>query len=194
MNEMRANASEIISDEEIISLFNTRNEQALKHIKAKYSRTYFAILKRILSDGSDIEELEDDILLSLWQSIPPKKPTSLGAYVCKIARNLGIDRTRYNTRKKRDTEYDLSLDELCECIPDPSIDLTDSEEIRGAIDLFLRGLDTGTRVLFVRRYFYLESVSSLANRFGLKRSTVSVRLLRAREQLRATLEKEDIYL
>lgn len=184
-----------MDDNRIIELLFERAENALDEVSHKYSRLYKGIIREVLSDECDLDECANDVLLAVWNTIPPNKPDSLLAYICKIARRIGIDRLRYNTREKRDTGYMVMLSELDDCLPaeEPVDDSEErSEIIRTVLSDFLRSLDPETEILFVRRYIYLESVTSLAERFELVENHISVKLYRARKKLKKVLEKEGI--
>lgn len=172
----------------IIDRLFERDEAALDELALCYSKLYKGILREILHDESDVEECANDLLLLVWNSIPPNRPNSLPAYICKIARNIGINRYKYNNRQKRHSSYTVTLSELDDCIPDrPQIE--DEESVRLIISDFLRALDAETRVLFVRRYIYLESVAGLSDRFEMTENHVSVKLFRARKKLKKLLER-----
>lgn len=184
-----------MDDSIIIDQLFGRAENALDELSRKYSRLYKGILREMLGDERDVEECESDLLLALWNSIPPNRPGSLPAYICKVARNIGINRLKYNKRQKRDCGYTIALSELDDCIPDRESDgREESGRIGSLLSDFIRNLDAETRILFVRRYVYLESVTSLAGRFGMSENHVSVKLFRARNKLKKVLEKEDISL
>lgn len=186
-----------MNDRKIIELMWERSETALCELSQKYSRLYKAVLREILGDDSDADECANDVLLAVWNSIPPNRPDSLPSYVCKLARRIGIDRLRHNTRQKRNTGYTIMLSELEDCLPseEPSDDAEErSELIRSVLSDFVRGLDPETEILFIRRYIYLESVTELAERFEMKENHVSVKLYRARKKLKKLLEKEGISL
>lgn len=184
-----------MEDSDIVELFFARDESALSRVTEKYSRLYVSILKSVLDDAGDVEECQNDLLLTLWRIIPPERPRSLGAFISKLARRIGIDRYRRNTRLKRGGGNTVTLsDEELGVIADESFSEDDSKEIGEAISCFLRSLDFETRVLFVRRYFYGESVSELSGRFELSENVISVRLHRAKERLKGYLEKEGIYI
>ena len=182
-----------MEDNQILSALFDRNDTALKDLSTKYGRLYRSILWEILEDNRDVEECANDTLLAVWNSIPPNNPQNLPAYICKIARRIGIDRLRYHTRKKRGAGYAAALSELENCLPDTQItNPEDTIHIRDVLSRFLRELDITTRVLFIRRYVWLEDVSSLACRYVLAENTVSARLSRARKKLKKVLEKEEI--
>lgn len=185
----------IMDDNKIIDLLFERAETALNEVSHKYSRLYKGIIKEILSDECDVDECANDVLLAVWNSIPPNRPNSLSAYVCKIARRIGVDRLRYNTRQKRNSNYIVMLSELDDCLTDEA-DIDDNTErnevIKSVLSDFVRALDPETQVLFIRRYVYLESVTSLAERFEMNENHISVKLYRARKKLKNLLEKEGI--
>ena len=184
-----------MDDNRIIELLFERAENALDEVSHKYSRLYKGIIREVLSDECDVEECENDVLMAVWNTIPPNRPDSLSPYVCKIARRIGINRFKYNTRQKRNTGYIAMLSELDDCLPaDEPIDDSNesSERIRSILSDFIRSLDPETEILFVRRYMYLESVTDLAKRFELDENRISVKLYRARKKLKKVLEKEGI--
>ena len=188
----------IFHDHDIIAAFFSRDEQALEAVTQKYARLYGKIFCELLCDQSDIEECSNDLLLALWQSIPPQRPRSLPTYICALARRIGIDRYRYNSRHKRGEGGVLLLSELSDAIPDRGEDGGQDEQAHArlvaVLQDFVQELDTVSGVLFLRRYFYAESVVSLAARFDMSESAVSVKLHRARKKLKKRLEKEEIYL
>ena len=184
-----------MDDNRIIELLFERAENALDEVSHKYSRLYKGIIREVLSDEYDVEECENDVLMAVWNTIPPNRPDSLSSYICKVARRIGINRFKYNTRQKRNTGYIVLLSELGDCLPtDEPIDDSDerSELIGSVLSDFIRSLDPETEILFVRRYMYLESVTDLAKRFELDENRISVKLYRARKKLKKVLEKEGL--
>lgn len=192
-------AVNVTRDEQIIDALFERDENILEQISNKYKKLYISVLRQILGSEEDVVECENDVLLAVWNSIPPNKPDNLAAYISKLARNISINRFKYNTRQKRGVGYTVVLHELSECIPDSSSgnDYTEylkDKELEQILTDFVKSLDDETRVLFVRRYFYLESVGSLAKRYGFTENKVSVKLYRARNKLHKILQKEAIII
>ncbi len=181
-----------MDDSGIISLFLERSEQAIRELDGKYGPAVRRTAANILSDRLDVEECVNDTYLGCWNSIPPQRPNSLIGYVCKIARNLAVNRYHANKAEKRNGGYDLVLDELEESIPSGMDVETEAEakELTGAINRFLLTLGREDRFLFVRRYFYADAVKDLAAMTGDSANRVSVRLFRIREKLKKTLAKE----
>ncbi len=181
-----------LEDSKIISLFFARSEQALEELDNKYGHAVKKTASNILSDRLDVEECVNDTYLGCWNSIPPKKPNPLVSYVCRIARNLAVNRYHANRAEKRRGNYDLILDELEESIPS-QMDVeseTEAKELTAALNRFLAGLSREDRCLFVRRYFYTDTVSELAAQTGDSANRISVRLFRLRGKLKKALAKE----
>ena len=186
-----------MDDQRLTEQLWQRNESALAEVESRYSRLYMGMLRRVLHDEQDVQECANDVLTALWNSIPPNRPTYLSAYICKIARRIGIDRLRYNTRSKRSPEYTILLSELEDCLPDANLSLEEAmeqKELRDVLSEFIRNLEPQTQVFFIRRYLYLETVQELAQRFRRRENYIAVCLYRARKKLRTALEKEGISL
>ena len=189
-----------MEDAEIINLLFRRSEDGIRAIEAKYSKLYRSILKGILGDDDDADECANDLLLAIWNAIPPNSPEYLPSYLCRVARNIAINRYKRNRRLKRDVGVTVLIDELEECTPllidssDELERLADSEVIKRSIDRLMLVLDVESRVLFVRRYVFGETLKELAVRFKLRESYISVKMHRAKEKLRKILEEEGRYV
>ncbi len=181
-----------MEDSEIIRLFFERSEQAILELDRKHGPAVRKTAANILQDRLDAEECVNDTYLRTWNSIPPHAPDPLGGYVCRIARNLAVNRYHANNAEKRGGGYELILDEMLECIPSGTDIETDydAKELSAAINRFLAGLRREDRVLFVRRYWYADSVTELAAATRSSPGRISVRLFRLRGKLRNTLAKE----
>lgn len=184
-----------MEDSQIVELFLARDENAIAHTQHKYKPLCLKIAYNILGSHEESEECVNDTLLGAWNSIPPNRPANLKAYICKIARNVSLSRLKFNTRKKRNSDFDCSLEELGDIIPDSrlSADTTD-EELGRAIDEFLGTLSRDARGVFLRKYWFFDSVSEIADRYGFSESKVNNILYRTRNKLRNYLIKEGIYL
>ena len=184
-----------MDDQQIIQLFFARSEQAVQVLTAKYSKLCRTIARGILADPRDAEECENDTWLRVWNSIPPDCPEYLGAYVGRITRNLALNRLKFDRRKKRGGELESIHAELLQCVPNgQSVEAAADDTVLQCIRRFLEGQSDRDRALFLRRYFYLESVQELAAPFGMTASAVSTRLGRIRAKLKLELEKEGITL
>ena len=181
-----------MDDSKIIELFFARSEQAISELASKYGKLCLKIAKNILSNTSDAEECVNDTYLGAWNSIPPAKPDPLQAYICRIVRNISIMKYHSNTAVKRNSFYDEALDELEVCLASPLLveDSVSANELAGLLDSFLDTLGSTDRVIFVRRYWYSDSISDIAERFNMREGTTSVRLSRIRKKLRKYLERE----
>ena len=181
-----------LEDSKIISLFFERSEQAIRELDCKYGSAVKKTAANILDDRLDVEECVDDTYMKVWDNIPPQVPNPLVGFVCKIARNLAVNRYHANNAEKRNRNYDLILDEMEECIPSRVNVETDYEakELSAAINRFLSAQSQEDRFLFVRRYWYADSVTELAAMTNGSANRISVRLFRLREKLQNTLVEE----
>lgn len=186
-----------MEDGKIIDLYWARNETAIAETDRKYGGYCRSLSMRILKSREDCEECVNDTWLRAWDSMPPGRPSCLCAFLGKITRNLSISRYRKNRAEKRGGgEVELVLTELEDCIPGAGSveEEVEGKELAESIDRFLCGLGAESRNIFVRRYFYLDSVKEVAGRFGVSESKVKSLLFRLRNRLREHLEKEGIEL
>ena len=180
-----------MDDQKIIELFFDRSELAIQALAAKYEKLLHKISFHILQNSEDAAECVNDTYLGVWNAIPPTRPNPLSAFVCKITRNLSLKKYRANTAAKRDATMDVSLEELAPCIPIPSAEEEwSAQELGRSINRFLDTLNQENRVLFVRRYWFADSVSDIAVELKISENLASVRLKRIRKQLKQYLEQE----
>ena len=180
-------------DEGIIDLLFARSEEGLTLLKEKYGSLCRRIAQNLLGNRQDAEECENDVVLAVWNTIPPNRPASLIAYVGKVTRNIAVDAIRKRTAKGRKCEGVVLIDELAECLPDTDApDPADDLTLREALQSFFDSLSEEDRAIMVRRYYNGEPTEAIALALGLKHSTVRVRLHRLRERLRAHLEERGV--
>lgn len=185
----------IMEDQTIIELFFARSERAVSELADKYGNLCHKISYDILHSREDAQECVNDTYLRVWDSIPPKRPNPLRIFVCRIVKNLSLDRYRYNRSEKRDSTLNLCYEELKECIPAGSGSAASSDvELKMVMEGFLDGLSAENRALFLRRYWFVESVKEIAADMGMTQNSVTVRLHRLRKKCRAYLEKEGVVL
>ncbi|MBR5343187.1 MAG: sigma-70 family RNA polymerase sigma factor [Oscillospiraceae bacterium] len=183
-----------MEDSQIVALFHERSEQAIAELDRKYGAAVRKTAANILNDRQDEEECVNDTYLGVWNSVPPQKPDPLLSYVCKIARNLAVKKFHARSAQKRNSAYDLALDELEECIPS-ALSVEDelaAKELSAAIGRFLDTLGYEDRFCFVRRYWYADAVSDIAEMTHSGSHRVSVRLFRTREKLNRYLKEEGL--
>lgn len=181
-----------MEDSKIIELFFARAEQAIKELSTKYGTACNGIARNILKNELDAEECVNDTYLAAWNTIPPQKPDPLRAYIFRIARNIAITRYHANTSTKRNSHYDIALEELESCLAAANTveEELAASELSKQIDRFLATLDEESQMLFVRRYWYSDKISDIAERFHTSSNNVSVRLSRIRSKLKLYLQKE----
>ena len=181
-----------MDDKQIIHLFFERSEQAITELSQKDGDLCMKIARSILNDHQDAEECVNDAYLGAWNSIPPQSPDPLRSYICRIVRNRSLKKLRTNSAIKRGSQFEVSLSELEDCIPDSSMDEQLSiSELSAQINAFLAALPKDDRLMFVKRYWFSESISELADAFGITENNVSVRLSRIRGKLHQYLNREE---
>ena len=163
-------------------------------LSSKYGNLCKCIAKNILGSEQDAEECVNDTYLAVWNAIPPTKPDSLQGYISRVARNVSLKRYRSNTAIKRNSYYDISLEEIGECIGNGTRveDGIIAEELSARINKFLGTLKKKERVIFLQRYWYNASISDIAKMMSMSNNSVTVHLHRTRGKLTAFLEREDI--
>lgn len=184
-----------MGDSEIVELFLKRDEAAIKHTAEKYGSRLQKLAYGITADRRTAEECENDAYLEAWNSIPPHEPRSyLYAFLARIVRHISLNRCRDRARLKRKALIVELSRELEECLPAPDdIECRVDDIVLGdAINGFLRSLDAEKRGVFMRRYFYLDSIADISKRFGISESKVKSMLFRCRGKLREHLKKEGI--
>ena len=186
-----------MDDAWIVRLYWERNEQAIPATADKYGNYCTSIAQNILGSREDAEECVNDTYLNAWNSMPPHRPGVLSAFLGKITRNLSIKRYRHNTADKRGGGQAAAiLDEIAEFVSDAdSVEQEiDRKELIKAIDAFLGALSAEKRCFFLRRYWYFDSISDIASRFGMTENNVSVTLNRLRLKLRNYLSERGFEL
>lgn len=184
-----------MDDLQIINLYFERNENAIKETDTKYGKLCFSIARNVLNNEADSEECVNDTYLSVWNTIPPTRPNSFSAFISKITRNLSLKRLNYNRAQKRTPPVILSFDELENVLPDSLIQPDRSDEQLGkVISDFLRSETEEARNVFLRKYWYSDTIADIAARYSLGESKVKVLSHRTRNNLREHLKKEGVYL
>ncbi len=180
-----------MEDQKIVKLLWQRVESALDALSKKFGKRLMRIATNILGVRQDAEEAVNDTYLAVWNAVPPKEPDPLAGFVYATGRNISLDRLKYITAEKRDSRYDVPIDELANCIPAPALEeKVEARELGLAINRFLGTLNADNRALFLRRYWFGDSVQEIAKDLGLRQNAASVRLGRIRMQLREYLVKE----
>ncbi len=182
-----------MQESDIIALYFERDERAIAETAEQYGKLCHRIAQNIVGDEHDAEECVNDTYLGVWNAIPPERPQSLLAFVARIARNISLSRLRHRTAARRNAETLLSLSELEEIVPGVSgFEEIEDREIGAWISDFLRGEKEEVRLLFVRKYWYFDSVSDLARQFGHSEAKIKSILFRTRNKLRVYLGERGI--
>ena len=136
----------------------------------------------------------NDVYLSLWNAIPPQRPDNLAAFICKVARNISLKRARFDHAAKRSARAVVSLSELENALPDSSLPSMEEEQLGKRISAFLRTEKPDARNVFIRKYWFFDTVSAIADRYSFSKSKVKSMLHHTRKRLRDYLNKEGVYL
>lgn len=183
-----------MEDIQIIDLYWARSESAITETDKKYGKYCYYIAYNILYSNEDTEECVNDTYMQVWNNIPPSRPFRLSAYIGKITRNLALNRYTYNRTQKRNLNMEIVLEEAKEIVSGSHFDDLQIEEIlkKDAINSFVASLSQKTRIIFVRRYWYLSTIKDIANDYGIPENTVKSILSRTRKQFKEYLLKEGI--
>lgn len=187
-----------MEDHQIIELYFDRSESALSETQTKYGRYCHTIAYHILGSDEDAEECVNDTLNRAWNAIPPQRPSCLRIFLSKITRNLALDRFKAAHAEKRGCGRTAQvLDELTDCLPDPSSgrdSIADDLALRDVLNRFLKALPEEPMKLFLRRYWWMDSIAEIAAVYGMSESKVKSMLSRTRSKLKNFLESEGIEL
>lgn len=177
----------------LLDLFFQRDERAIQTVRESYGAYCRTVVNGILNNEEDIEECLNDTWLRAWNAIPPQRPTNLRMYLAKIARNLALDRYKAScAEKRRQGTLEITMEELAFCVPagETTESQVQAHELERLIGTFLRTLRPMECNVFLRRYFYAESVAEIAGRYRLSESYVRLLLSRTRNKLKKYLVKE----
>ncbi len=182
-----------MEDARIVELFWARDEDAIKETDAVYGRRLNALARNILQSREDAEESVNDTYMETWKAIPPQRPRYFFAFLASICRHLSLTRLDWNMAAKRKAEVVSLTEEMEQCIPDASQERTmRGKELGRILDVFLESLPRESRIIFLRRYWYVDTIAEIARQYGMTDSKVKMQLSRTKEKLRIYLEKEGI--
>ena len=183
----------MVTDNQIIELYWARNEEAIKETDLRYGKKLHGLADKIVQNFEDAQECVSDTYLKTWDTIPPKRPEYFFAYLAKICRNFALGVLDFKSAAKRKGEVVALTQEMECCIPDPQHERRlEGEELGEVLNRFLESLSVDNRVIFLRRYWYLDTVAEIAHRYGMTESKVKTQLHRTRTKLHSFLAKEGI--
>lgn len=183
-----------MDDMRIVELYRLRDEQAIVETDCKYGAYCRRISENILTAREDADECVNDTYHAVWTHIPPDAPVSLRAYIGRIIRNLSLSRYRANRAAKRYGGIELLLSELNDCVPAPDCPekALEGAELTEQLNAWLHSLTADNRALFLRRYWYGDSVKALASAYGCTANQMTQRMLALRKNLRGYLERKGV--
>lgn len=182
-----------MEDREIIALYWSRNEQAIRETENTYGGKLNALAYRIVNTHEDAQECVSDTYLAAWNTIPPQRPEYFFAYLAKICRNFCLGRLDWLNAAKRKAEVVTLTREMELCIPDRGNDRRlEGQELGRLLNRFLETISRENRMIFLRRYWFADSIEEIASRYHFSQSKVKTSLHRTRNKLSAFLKKEGI--
>lgn len=184
-----------MEDAKILDLYFARDEDAIRETDTAYGKRLHTLAKNILQSREDAEESVNDTYAEVWKSIPPRRPKYFFAFLASICRHLSLNRVDWKQAAKRRAQVVPLTEEMENCIPDAVHERQmEAKELGRLLDLFLESLPKDSRLIFLRRYWYVDSVPEIAARYGMTESKVKMQLSRTKEKLRLFLEQEGIYV
>lgn len=187
-----------MEDSDIVQLFFARCDDAVEAVREKYGRLCYGIALNVLNNAEDSEECVNDLYINLWNAIPPQSPENFKAYVCRAVRNLALKRLEYNTAERRNGARVVYLSELEESGGDKELSAPDNmsgsedDGLGALISDFLREQKPECREVFIRRYWFMDSVEKIARDCSYSESKVKSMLFRTRNKLQVFLRKEGV--
>lgn len=183
-----------MKDSDILDLYFARDERAIKETDKKYGRYCRTIAYNVFANDEDAEETVNDAYFGVWNCVPPQKPNIFSSFLGKITRNLALKKQREKAAQKRGGNTETVLLELCDCVPSGSNveKELEAKELSAVIDSFLREIPEKERIVFMRRYWYMDSVSDICRVMGMREGSVRVMLSRTRKKLAERLAKEGV--
>ncbi len=191
--QLRASGAQ--DDSDLIALYESRNERAIRETQARYGSICEHLVNRILRDPQDTEECISDTMLHIWNAIPPAKPKSFRAFLVTVAKRLALNRLEQRQAVKRGgTEQDVSLETLPDVLEasDDTALAAEQRMLKDAFRRFLGSLPKQTRLIMIDRYWLMYSVSEIAEAHGISKSAVKMALLRTRKKLGEFLREEGL--
>ena len=183
----------MVTDSQIIDLFWARKEEAIKETDLVYGKKLHYLADRIVQNFEDAQECVSDTYMKTWDTIPPQRPEYFFAYIAKICRNFALGVLDWKSAAKRKGEVVSLTAEMEACIPDPAYQRhLEGQELGEVLNRFLESLSRDNRIIFLRRYWYMDTVAEIACRYGMSESKVKTQLHRTRTKLHAFLAKEGI--
>ena len=184
-----------MDDAKIIDLFWARSEEAIQETNKAYGRKLHALANKILNNREDAEESVNDTYMKTWEIIPPQRPKFYYAFLASICRHVSFHKVDWKLAAKRNAEVVTLTQEMEMCIPDTSRDRKlEGKELGRIMNAFLESLPKDTRLIFLRRYWHVDTIAEIAARYGMTESKVKMQLSRTRAKLQTYLESEGIYV
>lgn len=184
-----------MDDQELVQLFLNRSDVAIRKLESQYGAVMFSISYNILQNREDAEECVNDAYLALWNAIPPAQPHSLFSFSCKFVRNISLTKYKYNTAEKRNIHKIISWETVEDCIPENMLvsEETERERLTKIWNDWLGKLNRENRYIFIRKYWYMDSVSQIAKKIKLSEAAIYLRIDRMKKGLAKYLKQKGVF-
>lgn len=185
----------MIDDEKIIELFYKRDQQAIRELDNKYGKICHKLSYNIVNSRQDAEECVNDAYWGAWNAIPPVHPSPLLSYIAKIVRNISLN-TYWRNEADKHSGYTIAMQEIETCMADSKTveDDVEAKELARFIESFLDTLTVKERVIFMRRYAYMDTYADIAKQVGISEKNISVRLTLIRQKMKHPMKKVNLLL
>jgi len=173
-----------LTDAKALTQLQSGDQQALGWFIDRYGNYVGTIVKSILQDcmsHEDVEEVTADVFVTFWKSAEGLLPLNLKGYLSRVARSLAL-------RKLREKTQELPLEEDVLFVEEESlIEKLDQEQRDRRVREAVLSMTQPDQEIFLRHYYYCQSVAVIAEKMKMNPSTIKTRLKRGREKLRQYL-------
>ena len=179
-----------MTDKKLIELYTARSEEAIDATQQQYGAYCKKIAHNILRNMQDVEECLSDVWLKVWNAIPPQEPKYFKGWIATVTRNCALTICRRQQREPQGIG-DAAL-ELAEELTDGPESSIDARVLGEAISTFLKREPIHIRTVFLRRYWYGDSLTEAAAFMGWEEGKTRMILFRTRKKLKEYLVKEGL--
>ena len=176
-----------MTDELILRKMRRGNAGGLEEMMDRYIPYVSAVVWNILRHAmtpEDAEEVVSDVFLAAWEQAQDIRHGSVKAWLGAVARHKAWN-------KLRSQGYELPLEEDILELPgaeSPEENMTRKEEAK-LVRLAVGSLGEPDREVFLRHYFYAQTVQEISQIMCMNESTVKTKLRRGRGRLKDILTR-----
>jgi len=175
-----------MTDAELLAAWQSDHEAGMEALLAQYAPLLRYVIGGVLRDRQDAEDCFSEVSLALWQKLGSYDSAKggLSAWLTAVARNTALNHLKARLRRERHQP------EMPPEVPTPE-EILLRRERAALLRRTVEALPELDRMVFYRRYYYLQPVGRIAAELGLSQRAVEGRLYRLRQKLRDTLGGDD---